>query len=65
MRGPEPGRGGTVEIDDKDLATHEQRMEDFARRTAKATETLVVYALIWTVAAVITGVLWALIAAKG
>jgi hypothetical protein len=41
-----------VEIDEE-LTTREERMEDYAERSAKALETLRTYAFIWTLLAVV------------
>ena len=40
-----------MEIDEDGPATHEARMEDYARRTARAAEALTMYAFWWSLLA--------------
>jgi hypothetical protein len=49
-------RGDDMEDSDHEPATHEERMENYARRQAKALETLRNYAFGWTVATLIVAV---------
>lgn len=54
-----PERGGRVETENGQAATHETRMEGYARRTAEAVESLRVFAWIWTIFAVLGVLIYA------